>query len=79
MKLLFSIGKNKNIHQLSIESNMTTTHLSNVMDQFKKEGIVEKEKKGREVEISLTEEGIELIEILRSYDALASKLREVKK
>ena len=73
VKLLFSIRENKNIHQLSRESNMTTSHLSNVMDQFKREGIIEKEKKGREVEITLTEKGIELLEILRQYDNLNLK------
>ncbi len=82
VNLLFSIKKDKNIHQLSIESNMTTSHLSNVMDQFKREGIVTKEVKGREVEIKLTKKGKELIEILRSYDDLVdkkpNKLKEVK-
>ena len=61
---------------------MTTSHLSNVMDQFKREGIIEKEVKGREVEIKLTKKGKELIEILRSYDDLvdkkSNKLKEVK-
>ncbi len=56
---------------------MTTSHLSNVMDQFAKEGIIEKEKKGREVEIKVTEKGQELVEVLRNYDEIAR--REIKK
>lgn len=76
VKLMFSIN-GKNIRQLSKEVDMTTSHLSNVMDQFKKEGLVEKEKKGREVEVKLTEKGHELIELLRKYEELAN--RKIKK
>ena len=59
---------------------MTTSHLSNVMDQFKKEGLIEKNKKGREAEIELTEKGAELLNILRQYDELTLKefLEETK-
>ena len=70
VKLLFSIDGDKKMHQLSKESNMTTSHLSNVMDQFRREGIIEKEKKGREVEIRITDKGQELIEILKKFDEL---------
>ena len=52
---------------------MTTSHLSNVMDQWKKEGLVTKEKKGRETEVRITEIGKEIIEILRQYDEIATK------
>ena len=72
VRLLFSIDK-KNIHQLSKESDMTTSHLSNVMDQWKREGIVTKEKKGRETEIKITDLGKKIIEILRNYDEIATK------
>jgi len=72
LKLLFAVD-GKNIHQLSRESDMTTSHLSNVMDQFAKEGIIEKKTKGREVEINLTEKGKELIEVLRTYDEIANR------
>ena len=73
---MFSIN-GKNIRQLSKEVDMTTSHLSNVMDQFAKEGIIEKERKGREIEIKITEKGQELIEVLRKYDEIAR--RDVKK
>ena len=63
----------KNIRQLSKEVDMTTSHLSNVMDQFAKEGIIEKERKGREVDIKVTEKGQELIEILRKYEEIANR------
>lgn len=76
VRLMFSIN-GKNIRQLSKEVDMTTSHLSNVMDQFKREGLVEKEKKGREVEVKLTEKGHELIELLRKYEELAN--RKIKK
>lgn len=72
VRLMFSIN-GKNIRQLSKEVDMTTSHLSNVMDQFAKEGLIEKERKGREVEIKVTEKGQELIEILRKYDELAER------
>ena len=75
VKLIF-VMNGKNIRQLSREVNMTTSHLSNVMDQFSKEGIIVKEKKGREVELQLTEKGQELLEILRAYHEIAK--REVK-
>ncbi len=75
VRLMFSIN-GKNIRQLSKEVDMTTSHLSNVMDQFAKEGIIEKERKGREVEIKVTEKGKELIEVLRKYDEIAK--REIK-
>ena len=72
VKLMFLIN-GKNIRQLSKEVNMTTSHLSNVMDQFAKEGLVIKERKGREVEIKITEKGQELIEVLRAYDEIATR------
>ena len=72
VKLMFSLN-GKNIKQLSKEVDMTTSHLSNVMDQFLREGLIEKEKQGREVDIKITERGKELIEILRKYDELAKQ------
>ena len=58
---------------------MTTSHLSNVMDQWKREGLIEKEKKGRETEIKITDLGKELVEILRKYDQIATKqLNKIK-
>lgn len=77
VKLMFLIN-GKNIRQLSREVNMTTSHLSNVMDQFSKEGLVVKEKKGREIEIKITEKGQELIVVLRQYDEIARRKIKIK-
>jgi len=69
---LFSVN-GKNIRQFSKESGMTTSHLSNVMDQWSREGLVTKEKKGRETEIRITDLGKEIIGILRKYEEIANK------
>ncbi len=75
---MFSLN-GKNIRQLSKEVNMTTSHLSNVTDQWRKEGIVTKEKKGRETVIKTTEVGKELIEVMRKYDEIATnQLNKIK-
>ncbi len=73
VNLLFMMGKEKNIHQLSREPkiNMTISHLSNVTDQWKKEGLITKTKSGRETEIKLTEVGKKLVEVVRAYDEIA--------
>ena len=73
VNLLFMMGKEKNIHQLSREPkiNMTISHLSNVTDQWKKEGLITKKKSGRETEIKLTDIGKKVVEIVRSYDEIA--------
>ena len=70
----FMLGGDKNIHQLSREPkvNMTVSHLSNVTDQWKKEGLITKTKSGRETEIKLTEIGKQVIEIVRKYDEIAT-------
>lgn len=74
VNLLFMLGSNKNLHQLSREPkiNMTISHLSNVTDQWKKEGLITKAKSGRETEIKLTEVGEKLVEIVRKYDTIAA-------
>ena len=72
IRLMFIIN-GKNIRQLSREVDMTTSHLSNVVDQFQKEGLVTKTKKGREVDIAITEKGKELIEVLRQYSEIAER------
>ena len=59
IKILKSINssKKKNILQLSKESGMTNSHVSIVMNQWLKEDLIIKTKKGREFEIALTEKG----------------------
>lgn len=75
--------KKANIHELSREVNMTTSHLSIVIDQLEKEGLIIKHRKGREVSIELTDIGKKFGEILRDYNELASaqlnKIKEIKK
>jgi len=75
VNLLFMLGK-KNIQQLSRDPqvHMTISHLSNVTAQFRKEGLISKETKGRETEIKLTKKGEKLVEIVREYDDLANNV-----
>lgn len=74
MNLLFLVKrKSFNIHQLSREIDMTTSHLTNVTDQWQREGIIEKVKNGREIELKLTKKGDELFNILKQYDNLSKK------
>ena len=77
-KLFFSIDK-KNIMELS-KDHGTISHLSNVTDQFVREGLIEKSKKGREIEINLTEDGKEFMKILMDFNDFATKqIEKVKK
>jgi molybdenum-dependent DNA-binding transcriptional regulator ModE len=76
VNLLFLIGADKNLHQLSKDADMTYSHLSNVTDQWQKEGIIVKIRKGREIEIKITEFGKKAIEIVREFDDLAKKQME---
>jgi len=70
-KLFFNIDK-KNLRELS-KDHGTVSHLSTVTDQLVREGLINKTTKGREVEISLTKEGKEFMEILRSFHDFATK------
>ena len=75
VKLLFAIGssKKKNILQLSRVSNMTSSHLTIVMKQLEKEGLINKIKSGREFDIELTEVGKEVLKIVQAYHKIATK------
>ena len=91
MNLLFIIGRAKNMHNLSRDVNMTLSHLSNVTDQWEKEGLIKKKRIGREVEIEVTKLGNKISEGLQKLDDLVTgktkineensqiKLQEVKK
>jgi DNA-binding MarR family transcriptional regulator len=70
--LLFSMQKDKNLHQLSREIDMTVSHLTNVTDQWEREGMLLKERKGREIELKITEFGKKVLEVVRRYDELAT-------
>lgn len=76
VNLLFMIGNDKNIHELSKEADMTYSHLSNVTDQLQKEGIIIKLRKGREIEIKITDFGKKVIDIVRTFDDLATRQME---
>jgi len=81
VNLLFMLGSDRNIHQLSREPkiNMTISHLSNVTDQWKQEGLITKNKSGRETKIKLTEIGKKVIEIVKQYDEIATaQLNKIK-
>jgi len=71
-KLFFDID-GKNLKELSSKDHGTISHLSTVTDQLVREGLITKKVKGREVEISLTKEGKEFIEILRTFYNFATK------
>lgn len=73
-KLFFSIDK-KNIKDLSKEHG-TVSHLSTVTDQLVRELLIKKVKKGREIEIVLTKDGKEFLEILKAFDDFAKKQKE---
>lgn len=78
-KLYFLMEKTENIHELSRETDMTTSHLSIVTDQLEREGLIIKHRKGRECSIKLTDLGKEFGEILRKFDELAStQLNKIK-
>lgn len=69
-------AKEKNIQQLSKDSDMTPSHLTIVMKQWEKEGLLNKIKNGREFVIKLTEVGKEVLDILKKYDEIAMRQSE---
>lgn len=76
--LLFMLRKPKNLREISREIDMTISHLSNVTDQWEKEGIIKKNRIGREVDIEITKFGEKVIDIVQQFENLA-KNKEVKK
>lgn len=76
--LLFTIGKHKNLHALSKETDMTISHLSNVTDQWVREGLIKKTRSGREVDVEITAKGQKLVELTRKFDDLFHDKKEVK-
>lgn len=73
VELFFMLRKHKTIKDLSRQSGMTISHLSAVTDQWRKEGLIQKNKKGRESDITITKKGEELFALLEKWDALAKK------
>ncbi|MFH1592172.1 MAG: hypothetical protein ABIB47_02270 [Candidatus Woesearchaeota archaeon] len=78
LKSMDSMRK-KNINQLSKDCDMTPSHLTIVMKQWEKEGLIKKIKSGREYVIKLTEVGKELLDIIRKYDQIAIQQSEKSK
>lgn len=77
--LLFFNIENKNIRELSKKYG-TVSHLSIVTDQLVKEGLINKIKKGREVEIEITEQGLEFLKLLRKlYNFMILQENKFKK
>jgi len=74
LKLFFEID-GKNLKELS-KKHGTVSHLSTVTNQLVRELLITKETKGREIEISLTEEGKEFKKILVEFDDFARKQLE---
>lgn len=76
--LLSIIGKTRNLHSLSKEADMTISHLSNVTDQWEREGIIKKVRVGREVDLETTEKGNKIIELLRKFDEISEEKSKEK-
>lgn len=72
VNLLFTIGKSKNLHTLSKDIDMTISHLSNVTDQWEREGLIKKKRVGREVDIEVTKFGKQVMEVLQKFDDLVT-------
>ena len=68
--------RKKNINQLSKVCDMTPSHLTIVMKQWEKEGLIKKIKSGREFVIEISETGRDLLEIIRKYDIIAMQQSE---
>jgi DNA-binding MarR family transcriptional regulator len=66
--LLTVIGKKKNLHELSRDVDMTISHLSNVTDQWEKEGMITKKRIGREVDLDLTEKGKNIVDLIQKFE-----------
>lgn len=78
LKAIDSVRR-KNINQLSKDCDMTPSHLTIVMKQWEKEGLIKKIKSGREYVIKLTEIGKELLCLIRKYDKIALDQEELIK
>ena len=74
-KLFFDLN-GKNLHELS-KKHGTISHLSVVTDQLSREGLIIKERIGREVELKLTPEGEEFKKILISFYEFSKKQLKV--
>jgi DNA-binding MarR family transcriptional regulator len=70
--------KKKNIQQLSKDCDMTPSHLTIVMKQWEKEGLINKIKSGREFVIELTEVGKQVLEVIKIYAKLLLVYRSCK-
>ena len=75
-KLILSIKEKKNIHQYSKDIDMTTAHLSNVIDHWSRLGFLEKIKRGRELELKFTELGKTWREFIVKFEELNKQLKE---
>lgn len=75
-RLILSIKEKKNIREYSKEVDMTTAHLSNVLDHWAKLGLIEKVKKGREIELKFTEVGKDWREIIGKFEEMDMELKE---
>jgi len=82
-KLLISLtGKTAQIDELAKSNDINAGHLRNVIDQWCKEGVISKDKSGREYNITLTEKGetiseklADLVEAVNNY---VPKVKEEK-
>jgi len=78
INLLFTLKKSKNLRNLSKDIDMTISHLSNVTDQWEREGLIKKIRVGREVDIEITKFGEEVIAVLQQFEDIANKIKGEK-
>jgi len=80
VNLMFAIDsvKRKNISQLSKESGFHGGHLTTVMRQWEKEGVIQKVKSGREFDIEFTSKGKEFLELMKKFDKLCKEITKSK-
>jgi len=78
--MILGIRPEKNLHQYGQDANMTISHISNVMDHWSKLGLIQRTKKGREMEILLTDKGKEWAKIIQDFDEFSRgvKPKEIK-
>lgn len=70
VQILIDIA-NKDViaHHLSIQNDITFSHVLTLLEKFRKAGLISMEKVGRSVVLTLTKKGLEV----------ANKIKEIKK
>jgi len=83
-KLLVMMGgRTSKIDELAREINANSGHLRTVLEQWHKEGIITKDKPGRDYQINLTKKGSMLAEqfakVMQLVDSFEDTIKDMKK